>query len=58
MKTTSEPSGLQIIDCGDFERFNGAMKKILSVSKTELQRRIEAEKRSKPSAYPGPASSR
>jgi hypothetical protein len=34
-------------DQGEFERFNDAMRQILSVSKVELQRRIEAEKQSK-----------
>lgn len=32
------------------QTFDAAMKKILSVSKTELNRRIEEEKRSKSSA--------
>jgi hypothetical protein len=44
----------------EFDRFTDAMKTILKVSKTELNRRIEAEKkvkRSKPSASPAPASS-
>ena len=31
----------------DKERFDTTMKKILSVSKEELQRRLEAEKKSK-----------
>ena len=31
----------------DQERFDRAMKKILGVSKVELQRRLEAEKRAK-----------
>jgi hypothetical protein len=31
----------------DKERLDAAMKKILSVSKTELQKRIEAEKKAK-----------
>jgi hypothetical protein len=31
----------------DQERFDQAMKKILSVSKVELQRRLEAEKKAK-----------
>jgi hypothetical protein len=43
------------------ENFDKAMKKILSVSKAELQRRLEAEKAkkrtSKPSASRVPASS-
>jgi hypothetical protein len=39
------------------DKFDATMKKILSVSKTELQRRIEAEKKSKTSS-PSPASSR
>ena len=33
------------------QKFNAAMKKILSVSKAELQRRLEAEKEAKSSAY-------
>jgi hypothetical protein len=39
------------------QNLDAAMKKILSVSKTELQRRIEAEKRPKSSASPVPAAS-
>jgi len=31
----------------DSEKFDAAMKKILSVSKVELQRRLEAEKKDK-----------
>jgi hypothetical protein len=31
----------------DGEKFDAAMKKILSVSKAELQRRLEAEKKAK-----------
>ncbi len=42
----------------DSEKFDAAMKKILTVSKAELQRRIEEEKRSKASASPSPADSR
>jgi len=40
------------------ENFDQAMKKILSVSKAELQRRLEEEKRSKSSASPSPVASR
>jgi hypothetical protein len=40
----------------DSERFDAAMKKILSVSKTELQRRMQAEKQSKATASRAPAS--
>ncbi len=32
---------------GEFDRFNSAMTRILSVSKEELQRRIESEKQAK-----------
>jgi len=39
------------------QNLDAAMKKILSISKTELQRRIEQEKRSKTSASPSPVSS-
>jgi hypothetical protein len=39
------------------EKFDAAMKKILSVSKVELQRRLEEEKKSKTSSSPSPASS-
>jgi len=39
------------------ETLDAAMKKILSVSKMELQRRMEAEKRSKTFASRVPASS-
>jgi hypothetical protein len=42
----------------EYERFNKTMKKVLKVSKQELDRRLEAEKRSKTSASPGPAASR
>jgi hypothetical protein len=44
----------------EFAQFTDAMKKILKVSKTELNRRIEATKkgkRSKVSASPSPVSS-
>jgi hypothetical protein len=37
----------------DKERLDAAMKKILSVSKQEIQRRIEAEKCVKRSEHPG-----
>ena len=40
------------------EKFDQAMRKILSVSKAEMQRRMEAERNAKASASPGPASSR
>jgi uncharacterized protein (UPF0335 family) len=43
---------------GEFDRFNKTMKKVLKMSKQELNKRLEAEKRSKPSASPGPAVSR
>ena len=33
------------------ERFDSAMKKILSVSKVELQRRLEVEKAAKAASY-------
>jgi hypothetical protein len=36
----------------EFDRFTDAMKTILKVSKTELNRRIEAEKRPKRSESP------
>ena len=39
------------------ERFDEAMKRILSVSKAELQRRLEEEKKSKTSSSPSPAAS-
>jgi len=39
-----------------YERFDAAMKQILSVSKAELQRRMEAEKQSKATASHVPAS--
>jgi hypothetical protein len=39
------------------QKFDAAMKKILSVSKEELQRRIEADKQAKASASHGPAAS-
>jgi hypothetical protein len=40
------------------EKFDATMKKILSISKQELQRRLEAEKKTKPSSSRVPASSR
>jgi hypothetical protein len=40
------------------EQFDQTMKKILSVSKQELQRRLEAEKQAKASVSRAPASSR
>jgi hypothetical protein len=40
------------------QKFNAAMKKILSVSKQELQRRLEEEKKAKTFSSPSPASSR
>jgi hypothetical protein len=36
------------------QKFEATMKKVLSVSKQELQRRIEAEKKSKTSSSPAP----
>jgi hypothetical protein len=43
----------------EFDRFNATMKKVLSVSKQELKRRLEKEKkRTKVSASPSPAASR
>jgi hypothetical protein len=47
-------------DNPEFARFTKAMRTIMGVSKAELQRRIEEEKkekRSKPSASPGSVSS-
>ena len=49
MKTAANP---------EFDRFNRTMKKVLKMSKQELNKRLEAEKRAKPSASPSPASSR
>jgi DNA-binding HxlR family transcriptional regulator len=34
-------------DTGEFDRFNDLMRRVLSVSKTELQRRLEEERTSK-----------
>jgi hypothetical protein len=42
----------------EYERFNNTMTKVLKMSKQELNKRLEAEKRSKTSASPGPAVSR
>jgi hypothetical protein len=42
----------------EFEKFNSTMKKVLSVSKQELQRRLEREKQAKSSVSRAPASSR
>jgi hypothetical protein len=42
---------------GEFDRFNNAMKRILSVSKVELQRRMEEEKSAKAASSHGPVSS-
>jgi len=47
-------------DNPEFAKFTQAMRKIMGVSKTELQRRIEAEKKEKQAkrpASPVPASS-
>jgi hypothetical protein len=41
----------------EFEKFNKTMKKVLKMSKQELNKRLEAEKRSKASASHAPASS-
>lgn len=43
----------------EFANFTAAMKKILTVSKVELNRRLDAEKKrkTKSSAFPVPASS-
>lgn len=43
-------------DVGDFDRFKDFARRILSVPRTEIQKRMEAEKRSKISAFPVPAS--
>jgi hypothetical protein len=40
------------------ETFDAVMKKVLSVSKTELQKRLKAEKKRKSAASHGPAASR
>jgi hypothetical protein len=40
------------------ETFDAVMKKVLSVSKTELQKRLNAEKKRKRAASHGPASAR
>jgi len=42
----------------EFERFNSTMRKVLSVSKQELQKRLEREKQAKSSASRVPAASR
>lgn len=39
----------------EFERFTDAMRQIMKVSKTEIQRRMEEGKRPKPSASHVPA---
>jgi len=46
MKTNSE-----------YERFNKTMKKVLKMSKKELDKRLAAEKRAKTSASPAPVAS-
>jgi hypothetical protein len=34
-------------DTGEYDRFNSLMRRVLSVSKTELQRRLEEERTSR-----------
>lgn len=36
-------------DTGEFDRFDNLMKRVVTVSKTELQRRIDAERTAKTS---------
>jgi hypothetical protein len=42
----------------EYDRFKKTMTKVLKMSKQELNKRLEAEKRSKASASPGPAAAR
>jgi hypothetical protein len=42
----------------EFDRFNATMKKVLKMSKQELNKRLEAEKRTKISSSHAPAASR
>jgi len=41
----------------EYDRFNKTMKKVLKMSKQELDKRLAAEKRAKASASPAPVSS-
>jgi hypothetical protein len=41
----------------EYDRFNKTMKRVLKMSKKELDKRLAAEKRTKASASPAPASS-
>ncbi len=43
-------------DAGDFDRFKDFARRILSVPHSEIQKRLEAEKRSKASASHAPLS--
>jgi hypothetical protein len=54
---TNLPAQTAKNDTGEFDRFNDAMRQILSVSKVELQRRIEEEKTAKAASSHAPASS-
>ncbi len=55
---TNSPTPSAKNDTGEFDRFDNLMRRVLTVSKTELQRRLEDEKTSKVSSSPSPASSR
>ncbi len=54
---TNPPTPSAKNDTGEFDRFDSAMKRILSVSKIELQRRIAEEKSAKAASSHGPVSS-
>ncbi len=43
-------------EAGDFDKFTNFVRQIVSVPHSEIQRRLEEEKRSKTSASPDPAS--
>jgi len=56
MPTNSpEPSAKN--DTGEFDRFDNLMRRVVTVSKTELQRRIDAERTAKTSVSRVPAAS-
>jgi hypothetical protein len=52
---TETPTPSAKNDQGEFDRFNDLMRRVLSVSKTELQRRLEEERTSKTAASHGSA---
>ena len=52
----SRPSDPAKDEAGDFAQFTQFARRVLSVPHSEIQRRSEAERQAKASAYPAPAS--